>query len=531
MAMEGLFALICAGAVIAAGPASPATIKEERDTAVADALAVQTALRQAKQHLSQNDYRTAVYLLENQLARINGNQAYLNTLQDAYRGYIKELRLAKQDATAQVYLERLRILDPGAILDKSLQSAAAPVPARPSAPAPVKTTATVRAKAEEDDGDPFHSSRRDPKKDPARTLLARAEAEFSSRRYSEARLLYEQAHQTDSAATADCRDRWAYCKLHHVVEQLEHSSTPPWPELEKEVRLALNLAPKLEYGKYLLGEIEKRRSTPAGTDTPRGESGVQVRHLSRDAEGWSIVETASFRVHYTLSREQAEQAAKIAERTRADVQQKWFGGPGEDWSPKCDLFLFATAQDYAKTGVPGTSPGHSKITMENGHVVGRIVYLHCDDPNMLVAVLPHEATHVVLAGQFGEQQVPRWADEGLAVLSEPREKIERHLRNVSRCRQDGLLFTLHQLVQLSDYPDPRYIGAFYAQSVSLVEYLASERGPRVFVEFLRDGLRGGYEAALQRHYGCQGFADLEQRWTQYVANGGPTPIGVAERAR
>ena len=45
-------------------------------------------------------------------------------------------------------------------------------------------------------------------------------------------------------------------------------------------------------------------------------------------------------------------------------------------------------------------------------------------------MLPHEATHVVLAGQFGDQPVPRWADEGMAVLTEPRDKIDRHLRNL-----------------------------------------------------------------------------------------------------
>src|SRR5262249_59337015 len=116
---------------------------------------------------------------------------------------------------------------------------------------------------------------------------------------------------------------------------------------------------------------------------------------------------------------------------------------------------------------------------------------HGDDPNLLPAVLPHETTHIVLAGQFGDHLVPRWADEGIAVLSEPREKVERHLRNLSRCRQEGQVFHLRHLMQLGEYPDPRSISAFYAQSVSLVEFLANERGPQEFAAFLRDGLRDG----------------------------------------
>ena len=54
MATEGLFALLCAGALVAAGPTDnpPANAKDERSKAVNDSLAVQTALQQAKELLS-----------------------------------------------------------------------------------------------------------------------------------------------------------------------------------------------------------------------------------------------------------------------------------------------------------------------------------------------------------------------------------------------------------------------------------------------------------------------------------------------
>src|SRR6202011_5991684 len=137
--------------------------------------------------------------------------------------------------------------------------------------------------------------------------------------------------------------------------------------------------------------------------------------------------------------------------------------------------------------------------------------LHCDEPkNMLGAVLPHEATHVVLAGQFGEQPIPRWADEGIAVLTEPREKIDRHLRNLARCRQETGLFSARQLMQMADYPEPRYITVFYAQSVSLVEFLATrQQGPETLTKFLRAAQKDGYEAALKQHYGYKSFDDLQ----------------------
>src|SRR5262245_12759888 len=99
MAMEGLFALVC-GTVLAAGPAAtPASnSKDEREASIADTLAVQTALQQGREYLTKGDFKTAVHVLENQLPRINGSRLYLNVLQEAYRGLVKELRLAKQDA-------------------------------------------------------------------------------------------------------------------------------------------------------------------------------------------------------------------------------------------------------------------------------------------------------------------------------------------------------------------------------------------------------------------------------------------------
>jgi hypothetical protein len=163
-------------------------------------------------------------------------------------------------------------------------------------------------------------------------------------------------------------------------------------------------------------------------------------------------------------------------------------------------------------------------------VLSRRIDVRCDANNLFVAVLPHEVTHAVLAGRFGEQQVPIWAGEAMAVLSESREVIDRHLRNLPLCRDEEQLFLIAQLVELKDYPHPRYLRPYYAQSVSLVELLISEKGPPTFTRFLRDGLRHGYETALQRHYGWN-FDQLERRWRLY-AFGDDTSLSLSgEKAR
>jgi hypothetical protein len=303
------------------------------------------------------------------------------------------------------------------------------------------------------------------------------------------------------------------------------------PELEQEVRRAMSMAPKLDdFGKDLIRRIQERRG---GAGTTEEAPAVEVRHAPRQGQGWAVAETANFRIFHNQSHELAERVARVAESTRSAMARKWFGDNSGAWNPRCDVYVHATGQDYSRaTGVPATSPGHSTIRTEGERVLSRRIDLHADDANMLPGVLPHETTHVVLAGRFGDQPVPRWADEGMAVLAEPRDRIERHLRNLPMHRRDRQLFGVGQLMQLNDYPDPRYIGSFYAQSVSLVEFLSKEKGPRVFTQFLRDGMRGGYEAALRRHYGFHDFRELELHWQRYAfGNEAANPSTVAEQGR
>ena len=119
----------------------------------------------------------------------------------------------------------------------------------------------------------------------------------------------------------------------------------------------------------------------------------------------------------------------------------------------------------------------------------------------------------LLASAFAGQLVPRWVDEGMAVLSEPRERIQRYTDMLAKCKQNNEMFHLCDLMRLANYPNnPRYVGTFYAQSVSLVDYMVKDRGPQVFAEFLRDSMRKSYEAALKQHYGYNNFEDLQNAW-------------------
>jgi hypothetical protein len=515
----------------------------ERTDIVTATLAVQSAMQQGRALLERNDAQAAVRVLESQLGRINGNLAYLNLLRDAYRAYVRQLSASKQDSEVQRYLRRLQLLDPGSALDyANLRPAvAAPTPAATapskmeSKPQPSpKTIPEPKAQAKSESGaeikvrpqmpdEESEAPKPNAKRQAVGTLLAKADDEFGKRHYREAGSLYDQVNKADPDAVAASKDRWAYCKLSRVVEQLNAPGEPPLTDLEKEVRQVMQMAPKLDYAKTVMAEIDKRK--PGANLPPVAK--VEVRHYERGQDGWARAETANFRIFHTQGRELAEQVAQVAERTRTEMGQKWFGGFKDNWEPRCDIYLHRTSSDYNRsTGVAGNSPGHSTIKNEGSRILSRKIDLHCDDPrNMVIAVLPHETTHVVLAGQFGDQPVPRWADEGMAVLTEPRDKIDRHLKNLTKCRDENSLFHVKQLLQMSDYPEPRYISGFYAQSVSVVDYLSTLKGPQTFSQFMREALKVGYEPTLTKYYGFRNWEELQQRWSAQAFGGAAVASG------
>lgn len=547
LCLAGLSYLI-SGSLLGGDPPQEAVIQ--------NTLALQQAMEQAKESMRQGDAAKAVEILEEQLARVNGNGPFLRMLREAYRVYIKDLWIANKGQLATRYLERLCILEPAAANDPTLRP---PQTTEKILPPPIAKNlglpklfpnfalnhlkkdsegaaglpkpSAVRAKPDDPakNDDPFAmANMRAPAKGSDKAKLAlelvlKAEDEFSRRRYTQARALFEQAYRADPGSLGNSKDPWAYCILHDVTEQLNRPGAPgpALADLQLQVQAAMGLTPNpkvVESGTWLLREIDGRQKTQVAAATPEPAPTIVPQHLGRNSQGWQVVETKNFLIFHNQARELAEKVALVAEKTRLDMFRKWFGADGEPWTPKCELILHATAGDYSRqTGVPATSPGHSRIESDPSgqRVIGRRMDLRCDNPGMLEAILPHETTHVVLAGQFGNHQVPRWADEGIAVLTEPAHKVEQHRRNLQKSYQDGLLFGVKELMQLQDYPQPRRISAFYAQSVCLVEFLAELRGPQAFTAFLRDGLKEGYEPAVQKHFGMD-MNELHQRWQQRV---------------
>jgi len=135
------------------------------------------------------------------------------------------------------------------------------------------------------------------------------------------------------------------------------------------------------------------------------------------------------------------------------------------------------------------------------------------------SALPHELTHVVLADGFGGRQPPRWADEGVALLADSKEKQARHQQDLELTIRNNTTPRLAQLLVPERYPFGAHRGTFYGQSLSLVEFLVNRDSPERFIRFAQQSLEAGYDTALQEHYQIDNVGELDLLWSEAVATG------------
>src|SRR5436853_7719639 len=97
---------------------------------------------------------------------------------------------------------------------------------------------------------------------------------------------YRNANDDAPEIVVDARERWAYCKMHLVVDRLNDKDKSieknEWPALETQVRTAMVMTPKLEkYGATLLTTLRDRRTGAperAAETPPAPETAVAVKH-------------------------------------------------------------------------------------------------------------------------------------------------------------------------------------------------------------------------------------------------------------
>jgi hypothetical protein len=203
----------------------------------------------------------------------------------------------------------------------------------------------------------------------------------------------------------------------------------------------------------------------------------------------------------------AQSVGEYAEYYRRQLALEWLGFELPAWRDPCTVHVRVTH---------GGAGGATSFAFENGQVLGQDMTVEGPLDRILESVLAHEVTHTIFAAKF-RRPLPRWADEGGAVLSEDGLEVARHDRMVRELINDGRMIPLSRLFVLTEYPND--VMSLYAQGFSVARYLVSLRGRRVFLDFVWDGQQFGWRNVVERYYGFRTIDELERNWIRWLATG------------
>jgi hypothetical protein len=214
----------------------------------------------------------------------------------------------------------------------------------------------------------------------------------------------------------------------------------------------------------------------------------------------------------------AQQVGQWAEYYRKEKAIQWLGREMPPWSEPCPLHVKVTF---------GAAGGATSFNFMQGQV-WQTMQIEGALDRLVMSVLPHEVTHTVFAHHF-RCPVPRWADEGGAVLSEDEVERGRHDQMVRQILNAGRAIPLRRLFNLHDYPNE--VGALYAEGYSVAYFLVSSSNRPAFLRFVAQGMTGDWDGAVQAHYHYQNIEQLEEAWLAYLRSTKRQPEAILAQNR
>lgn len=197
------------------------------------------------------------------------------------------------------------------------------------------------------------------------------------------------------------------------------------------------------------------------------------------------------------------QVAEKAERLRHVIALAWLGKPLPNWSSPCPIQLKITG---------GEAGGVTSFSFDKGRVTDQDMTLEGSPERILNSALPHEITHTVFAWHFG-QPMPRWADEGACMLSEDLRELARQDEIVAGLVRKGGHMPLGTLFAMEEYP--KDLLGFYGQGYSVSRFLIEIGGRKLFLKFVAEGAREGWDRATRKHYNFADTKELDRAWRSW----------------
>jgi RNA polymerase sigma factor (sigma-70 family) len=200
--------------------------------------------------------------------------------------------------------------------------------------------------------------------------------------------------------------------------------------------------------------------------------------------------------------------AEMAELQRRQLAKSWLGKELPRWDERCEIQVKITSG--SAKGATSMSFPPDKANFSSS-IEGPLDYLLAD-------VLPAQVAHAVLATHFGKP-VPRWVDEGIAIMSESPEEQVRLQRMIMEMAVAGRTVKVKELLTMKDYP--RDVMVLYVQGHSLTEFLVKRKDRTTLLRFVKDGMDGDWNKAAANHYGFRDLDEMDTAWRAELPNKAP----------
>lgn len=241
--------------------------------------------------------------------------------------------------------------------------------------------------------------------------------------------------------------------------------------------------------------------------------------FSEVTDSWNTSKSTHFIVFYKNAPE--EFIEKLINRSEEyyDLIAEGLGFRRYDfwlWDNRAKVYVYDDAKEFQSAGRQPQWSAGAAIPKE------KTIYTFFPAEGFLENILPHEIGHIIFREFVGfyNPAIPGWLDEGVASYQEDSKRSDSYvlLRQVQSIDNVGLI-PLDKLsaVDLKAVTNPETARLFYAEAVSIVDYLIKEYGEDNFALFcagLRD--KKNLLAAISSVYPFSSIEELNRGWQKYL---------------
>ena len=188
------------------------------------------------------------------------------------------------------------------------------------------------------------------------------------------------------------------------------------------------------------------------------------------------------------------------------------------WEDRVRIVIFPNQQTFMqKTGQPAWSLGYA--ARDSSVFKTRAIVTYRLEHGFLDELLPHEIGHLILRDFIGfDTPIPVWFEEGVSQLYEKDkpEKADRLMKLLISRNMSIPINSLHRW-DIRKEKDANRAMIFYAQSVSLVDFMITKYGSSAFGRLCRSLKEGkSFDDALRVSYSnmINNLDDLEMKWAR-----------------